>query len=126
VQNIKLGVLVCGLVGLIACFLPMVSEAGISFSVWDMHSADMVQTVLILAGYGVGLVMGVLAMKAGIARWQAIVALVGFAYVVFKFRGGFMDMLTHGAIGGKLMWVAAVGGLVFSILAIAKPAPAAK
>jgi hypothetical protein len=124
VQNIKLGVLLCGLVGLLGCFLPMVSEGGMSVKFWDMHSVDMAQTMMVLIGYGAGLVMGVLAMKGGIQRWQAIVALVGFGFVVFKMRDGFMHLLTDGAIGAKLMWIGAVGGLVCAIIAIAKPAPA--
>jgi hypothetical protein len=127
-QNIKYGVLVCGLVGLIGCFLPLVSEGGLSFSVWDLHSANMGQTILTMLGYIVGIGMGVLGLKAGLARWQAVVAAVGFALALLKIRsgGGLFDMLTHGAIGGKLMWLAAVVGLVSAIVSAVKPAPATK
>lgn len=123
-NNLKLGVLVCGVVGLIGCFLPMVSGEGMSISLWDVHSADMGQVLMVMIGYGLGIVAGVMAMKGGMQRWQGIMAVVGFAFVVFKFRGGFLDLITHGAIGGKLMGLAAVAGLVFSVLCIAKPAEA--
>jgi len=122
VNNLKIGVLAAGLIGLIGCFLPFVSESGISMSFWGMKALMGGQTYLVMAGFVVGLVMGAMAMaKAPMQRWQAIVALVGFAFVVFKFRGGFLDLITHGAIGAKLMGLAAIAGLVLSGLCIAKP-----
>lgn len=121
-NNIKFGVLASGLIGLIACFLPLASGEGISMSWWDLHNVDMVQTMLVMAGFGLGLAMGAMAAaKPPMLRWQAIVALLGFAYVVFKFRGGFLDLITHGAIGAKLMGIAAIAGIVFSGLCLAKP-----
>lgn len=119
-NNAKLGVLVCGAIGLIGCFLPLVSAEGLSFSFWDGHSADMAQTMMVMIGFAVPLVMGIMGLK-GMLRWQAIVAIVGFAFVLFKFRGGTIDIITHGAIGGKLMGIGAIAGLVFSILAVLKP-----
>jgi hypothetical protein len=122
VNNIKFGVLASGLIGLIACFLPLASGEGMSISFWDMHNVDMAQTMMVMAGYGLGLAMGAMAAaKPPMLRWQAIVALLGFAFVVFKFRGGFLDLITHGAIGAKLMGLAAIAGLVFSGLCLAKP-----
>ena len=121
-NNIKFGVLASGLIGLIACFLPLASGEGMSVSFWDMHNIDMAQTLMVMVGYGAGLAMGAMAVaKAPMQRWQAIVAALGFAFVVFKFRGGFIDLITHGAIGAKLMGIAAIAGLVFSVLCVAKP-----
>ncbi len=120
-KNIKFAVLACGLLGLIACFLPMISMEGMSISFWDAHKApDGVQVYLVMAGYALAAVMGAMGAAKGLKRPQAIAALVGFAFVVFKFRGGFFDLL-KAAIGAKLMFVAAVAGLVVSILAVAKP-----
>ncbi len=120
-NNLKFGVLVCGVAGLIGCFLPMISAEGMSVSLWDAHSAAMGQVLMVMIGFALPIAMGAMAAKGAMQRWQAIVALVGFAFVVFKFRDGFMDMLTHGAIGAKLMWLGAVVGAVLSVLCIAKP-----
>ena len=120
-KNIKFAVLACGLLGLIACFLPMISMEGMSISFWDAHKApDGVQVYLVMAGYALAAAMGAMGAAKGLKRPQAIAALVGFAFVVFKFRGGFFDLL-KAAIGAKLMFVAAVAGVVVSALAIAKP-----
>ena len=125
-NNIKFGVLACGLIGLISVFLPQVSIMGHSISLWDAHSAPSemgggIHVYLIMAGYAAGLVMGALAAaKPPMQRWQAIVALVGFVLVLVKTRDGlkhFGDM----AIGGKLMIISMALGIVCSILAIAKP-----
>jgi hypothetical protein len=121
-NNLKLGVLACGVLGLIGCFLPFVSMGDESMSFFAMRQVDAGQVYMVMVGYVAAAAMGGMAMaKAPMLRWQSIVALVGFAFVAFKFRGGFMDMLTHGAIGAKLMWVGAVAGLVLSGLTIAKP-----
>lgn len=121
-NNLKIGVLASGLIGLIACFLPLASGEGMSVSFWDMHNVDMAQTLMVMVGYGAGLAMGAMAMaKPPMQRWQAIVAAVGFGFVLFKFRGGLIDLITHGAIGAKLMGLAAIVGLVCSVLCAAKP-----
>lgn len=123
-NNLKFGVLACGLLGLVGCFLPMISEGGLSFTFFDMRKADAAQTFMVMGGYAVGLAMGAMGAAKGMQRWQGIVAALGFVFVVFKFRGGFLDLITHGAIGAKLMGIAAVAGLVFSILTVVKPEPA--
>ena len=94
-KNIKFAVLACGLLGLIGCFLPMVSAEGMS-------------------------VMGAMGAAKGFKRPQGIAALVGFAFVIFKFRGGFFDLL-KAAIGAKLMFIAAIAGVVVAALAMAMP-----
>ena len=121
-KNIKFAVLACGLLGLIGCFLPMVSAEGMSISFWDVHKApgEGVQVYLVMAGYALAAVMGAMGAAKGFKRPQGIAALVGFAFVIFKFRGGFFDLL-HAAIGAKLMFIAAIAGVVVSALALAKP-----
>jgi hypothetical protein len=123
-NNLKFGVLACGLLGLIGCFLPMISAEGLSMSFFDLRKIDAAQTFMVMGGYAVALAMGAMGAAKGMQRWQSIVAIVGFAFVVFKFRGGFIDLITHGAIGAKLMGIGAVAGLVFAILTAAKPEPA--
>lgn len=127
-NNLKFGVLVCGLLGLIGCFLPFVSEGAFSISFFKFRElpgqAGLVY--ITMAGYLAALVMGALAAaKPPMQRWQAIVSLVAFVLVFLKLREGgghgFVKMLTEGAIGAKMMWVGLVAGLVVSVLAVAKP-----
>jgi hypothetical protein len=102
----------------------MISEGGLLISFFDFRKADAAQIFMVMGGYAVALAMGAMGAAKGMQRWQSIVAIVGFGFVVFKFRGGFIDLITHGAIGAKLMGIAAVAGLVFAILTAAKPEPA--
>jgi hypothetical protein len=126
VNNIKFGVLACGVIGLIACFLPQISIMGHSISVWDAHKAPTeagggMHVYVVLAGYAVAAIMGVLAVvKAPMQRWQAIVALLGFGIVVVKSREG-LKHFGDFAIGGKLMIITMLLGVVCSVIALAKP-----
>jgi predicted alpha/beta hydrolase len=121
VKNIKFAVLACGVLGLIACFLPFASFGDMKITFWDGHKGpDGVQTYLVMAGYALGAVMGAIGVAQGLKRPQAIAAAIGFAFVIFKFRGVLSEML-KAAIGGKLLFVAAVAGLVVSVIAAAKP-----
>jgi hypothetical protein len=121
VNNVKFGVLVAGIVGLVACFLPFVSGEGISFSWWDMHHFDMAQTLLVMAGFGLGAGVAAASLK-GMARGAAITSLVGFGYVIFKFRGLNIDMLVHGSMGARLMEISAIAGIACALLAVLAPA----
>lgn len=123
-NNLKFGVLACGLLGLIGCFLPMVSFGSESISFFKLREmpGGSSQVFMTMAGYVAALVMGAMAAaKPPMQRWQGIVAIVGFAWVVFKMRDGFMKLITDGAIGAKLMGISALAGLIFAILCVAKP-----
>ena len=123
-NNIKFGVLACGLIGIIAVFLPQVSFGGESISLWGTRSfpGQAAQVYMVMAGYGAGMVMGAMAAaKAPMQRWQSIVALIGFGFVLFKMRNALPFDIFKGAIGAKLMGLAAYAGLVFSIITLAKP-----
>lgn len=122
-NNLKFGVLACGLLGIIGAFLPMVSAGGESISFFSMKELiGAGQVFMVLGGYAAGLAMGAMAAaKPPMQRWQGIVAALGFAFVMFKMRDGFMKFITDGAIGAKLMGISAIAGLVFAILCIAKP-----
>ncbi len=121
-KNLKFAVLACGLLGLVACFLPMASFEGVSITFWDGHRGpEGVQTYLVMAGYALGAVMGATGVARGLKRPQAIAAAIGFAFVLLKFRGVFADLF-KAAIGGKLLLIAAVAGLVVSAIAAATAA----
>lgn len=123
-NNLKFGVLACGLIGLIAVFLPWVSMGELSMSLWKAREGDAAQVYLIMGSFAAALVMGAMAAaKPPMQRWQSIVALIGFALVVVKIRNGLpVDFLkAPGGIGMKLVGLAAIAGVVFSILTLAKP-----
>ena len=123
-QNLKFGVLLCGLLGLIGCFLPFISFGDASISLFKAREADAANTFIVMGGFAAGMVMGALGAAKGMQRWQSIVAIVGFALIVVKLRTGFLDLLKHGAIGAKLIAICGVAGLVFAILTAVKPEPA--
>lgn len=117
-QNLKFGVVACGLLGLIGCFLPLM--AGLSF--YDTRHFDAANFYITAAGYGSALVMGALGISKGMQRWMSVIAIVGFSIVVLRMRGEVLDLLKSG-VGGKLMGVAALAGLAFAVLTTIKPEP---
>ncbi len=98
-----------GLLGLVGCFLPL--AAGISL--FDVRAFDAAGVYLVMAAFAVPMFLGL----AGKLPAAAKVGAVGcFAYLLFyKFGFDTFDLVVHGAIGAKLMGVAAVGGLVTSL-----------
>jgi hypothetical protein len=116
-KNLKIGVLLFGIIGVVGAFLPLVSagDAG-SVSLWDLKEVDAGQVYLTMGSFVVAIVMGAMAMAQGMKRWIGIVATIAFALAVVKNREG-MDA----ALGGKLMLIAAALGLVVSLITIFKP-----
>jgi hypothetical protein len=124
VNNLKFGVLVCGLVGLIAIFLPQVTFGDMSISLWKTREApgQAAQVYMVMAGYLAPLIMGAMAAaKPPMQRWQSIVALIGFLFVLFKMRDALPFDIFKGAIGAKLMGLTAYAGAILSALTLAKP-----
>jgi hypothetical protein len=124
VNNLKFGVLACGLVGLIAIFLPQITFGDMSISLWKTREApgQAAQVYMVMAGYLAALVMGAMAAaKPPMQRWQSIVALVGFLFVLFKMREALPFDIFKGAIGAKLMGLTAYAGAILSALTLAKP-----
>ncbi len=118
-DNLKYGVVLSGLVGLIACFLPL---GAVSLSFWDMREHAPANTYTTLAAYAVGFFVPAIALvKPPILRWQAIVSALAFAFVLIKLRDVLGSFMTNGSIGAKLMVVAPGLGLIFSILCLVKP-----
>lgn len=117
-QNLKFGVVACGLLGLLGCFLPLM--AGVTF--FDTRHFDPASFYITAAGYGAAIVMGGLGISKGMQRWMSVIAIVGFSVVVLRMRGEVVDLLKSG-IGGKLMGVGALAGLAFAILTTIKPEP---
>jgi hypothetical protein len=119
VKILKFAVLAWGLLGLVACFLPLASMPGLTVTFWDTHKGpEGAQTYFVMAGYVIAAVMGGVGVAKGLTRPVALASAVGFGLVLIKFRGIFSE-LWRSAIGGKLLLVAAIGGLVISIVAAA-------
>lgn len=117
-QNLKFGVVGCGLVGLAGCFLPMM--AGISF--FDTRHFDAANFYIIAAGFASAIAMGAMGIAKGMQRWMSVIAIVGFSVVLLRMRGEVVELLKAG-IGAKLMGVAVLAGLALAILTTIKPEP---
>ena len=117
-HNLKLGIVVCGLLGLVGCFLPLTDE----LSFFGMRAFDAANVYIILAGFAVATAMGALGVAKGMQQWMGIIAIVGFAMIVLRMRGDMIDLLKAG-IGAKLMAIGAIAGLLFAIGASVKPEP---
>jgi hypothetical protein len=107
----KRTIAIFGLVGLIGCFLPLI--AGISF--FELRHLEWMPIVLMTAAFVVPMIAGLAGSNAG----AALAGIIGFGYVCIKFGTGLWDLTIHAEIGGKMMAIAAVGGLISSIMALA-------
>ncbi|HWU89968.1 MAG TPA: hypothetical protein VN253_22050 [Kofleriaceae bacterium] len=119
-RNLKLGVLAAGLLGLVGAFLPLSHD----LSWWARRDGpDGAGVFFVLGAFAVALGMGALSLAHGLQRWIALVALIGFGFVILKFRIGFFELFTS-QLGGQLIGVAAAAGLVLAALAAWRPEPA--
>lgn len=118
-RNLKLFILLFGALGLVSAFVP--SEGVTMFEAWKFAGTD--QLVIMLVALALPVVMGLLGlMRPPQKAWQGIVALAGFALAAVKLRiwEGIKEFGTA-PLGGKLLFVAIIGGVVVSLLATAKP-----
>lgn len=125
-KQIKFGILGAGAIGLIAIFLPYISEGPLSLSFWKFRDLPEVgaQPIIALIGFLLAAAMGGMAVaKKSLLRWQAIVALVGFGLAILTkgVRSGLSYEGVSTAIGGKLLFLSAIVGIVAAIAGIAKP-----
>lgn len=122
-KGLKFALVVLGLLGIVALFLPYVSAGGISVKMWDARGEEALKVYMPLAGFGLAALMGLLAAKGGLSRLQAIVALVGFglAMLVKEVRIGLKGEGFDTAIGGKLLFIAAALGLLVALIGLVKP-----
>jgi hypothetical protein len=129
-KQIKFAILGAGVIGLIAIFLPYISILGQSLKFWDFRKDPNAgaQPVIALVGYLLATGMAGLAVATkGLRRWHAIVALLGFglAFLTKGVRSGMSYEGVSTAIGGKLLFIAAVVGLIAAVAGAAKPEPKA-
>jgi hypothetical protein len=132
-KQTKLVIIVAGILGIIASFLPYISEGPFSLSYWDFHKMPAgnsgllngpKQVYVALALFAIPALLAATALASKLQRALAGVAAVSFltAFALEGVRKGLMGAEgVSTAIGGKLLFVAALVGLVSSIVAVAKP-----
>src|SRR5262245_39300633 len=125
-SKLKYAVLACGLVGLVGCFIP---EHGVSF--WTTRELLPTElgggfhVFLVIGAYVLATAMGVLAIaKPPLLHWQSLLAIASFALVPIKFRSLLVDLLKHGNLGVRMMLIAAIVGVIVSVVALVKAEPA--
>lgn len=115
----KFAILGFGVLGLLAVFLPFVSAGSESISMWGLREiVGTGQVYLVMGGFLAAAIMGGMALKNGLLRWQGIVASLGFALTVLKLRP-WGTAFSDGAIGAKLLIVSAFLGLACAIVVTA-------
>jgi len=132
-KNLKFAILGSAVLGLIACFLPYISEGGMSASLWDLHKFPAgnegllngpKQVYLAFALFGIPALLAATALAGKLQRALAGVAagsfLLTFALELVR-KGMTGDHGMSTAIGGKLLFLAAAAGVVTSIAAAVKP-----
>src|SRR5262249_11912232 len=126
-------IIAAGVLGIIASFLPYVSEGPFSLSLWDMHKIPAgneglihgpKQVYVALACFALPALLAATALAGKLQRALASVAAVSFllTFALDAVRKGLTGAEgVHTAIGGKVLFIAAAVGLVSSIVAVAKP-----
>jgi uncharacterized membrane protein len=132
-KQTKLVIIAAGVLGIIACFLPYISEGPLSLSMWDFRQMPAGNSGLIngpkqvyvaLAAFAIPALLAATALASRLQRALAGIAAVSFlaTFALELVRKGMTGEGPVGtAIGGKLVFVAALVGFVASIVAVAKP-----
>ncbi|MEJ7599614.1 MAG: hypothetical protein WKG01_17030 [Kofleriaceae bacterium] len=111
---IKLLILGFGLLGIVGFAIPLENlTAG--------FETNLLWTVLILAGFAVPVLVGLISMSKQWQVWMGALALVGFGFVAVKTKvwDGF-SKFGESSLGGKLMLIAILGGVAVSIFSLTK------
>jgi len=121
-DQLKYGVFLAAVAGIVGCFLALGPSGA---SLFDMLETEKFGVISVLSAFGLAALMALIGIfKAPMLRWQGLLALIGFAYVIGKMRGGIIDYIRDGAIGAKLIGIAPLAGALFAILSLAFAAPA--
>jgi len=120
VKNLKVLILVFGILGIVSMFIP--TQGFTLFSLFKLMGTG--QLVLMLLAFALPAAMGGMAMsKPPMQKWQAGVAAAGFALACVKLE----VWKVFGELGALfkvfpmlLIVVAAIGGVIVSILALTK------
>jgi len=118
-KNMKVLILVFAILGVVSLFIPM--DGGFTMFA-ALKAMGVGQLALILGGFVVAAVMAGMGLaKPPMQQWQAGVALAGFGLVFIKGRMWNLADAFRAPLPMKLMAIAVIGGLIFSIIALVKP-----
>ena len=120
-KNLKVVILVFGIMGLVSLFLPMGSGVPSFFSMG--MEFDKFQVILMLAAFGVPTAVAAMGLaKPPAQAWHGIAALAGFALAAVKMRiWSTLPHIMDLPLSMKLMAIAGLGGVIVSIMAVVKP-----
>lgn len=118
-KNLKIVILVCGVVGLVALILPLSGRSLLK----DAFEIDTLSALVYAASFALPAIMAAMALaRPPMQAWQPGVALAGFVLGFVRFR--VWDVALHlGSAGAAwiLLLLAIVVGMVASVLALLKP-----
>jgi hypothetical protein len=121
-KKLAVPIFVFSVLGLVSLFLP--NERGSMFSVF--LEFDRFRLFLMLAAFGLPAIMSVLVIAKPAKSWHAMVALAGFAVATVKAEAWSMaGHLGSSPLSFKLQFAAILGGVICTILAVAKQEEAA-
>ena len=113
-ENLKLGIAICGALGLVGMVMAGVGQ---------MLALDKISTAVMLAAFGLPVVMAVMGLaKPPRKAWQAGVSLACYALALFQLR--IWDQLERLADMPSFWWLMVVGaglGAILSVIAVVKP-----
>lgn len=117
-KQMKVLILVFGIVGLVSLFIPSDGFTMFAF----LKAVGMGYLVPVLGGFALAAVAGGMALaKPPAQSWQAPAAVAGFALVFIRLKmWEGITKIMDAPLPGKLMLIAVVGGLVVSILGLVK------
>jgi hypothetical protein len=112
VKNLKVLILLFGVMGIVSMFLPMGEGMPSLFSLAMEY--DKVQLILMLAAFGVPAAVGAMGLaKPPAQAWHGIAALAGFALGAVKLRiWSTAPHIMDAPLSGKLMIAAVIGGVI--------------
>ena len=122
-DQFKYGVFLSAVAGIAGCFLPLATQG--DGTLFDMLETEKFGVISVLSAFSLAGLMALLGIfRPPMLRFQGLIALIAFAYVIGKMRGGIIDYIRDGGIGAKLIGIAPLAGALFAILSLAFAAAA--
>lgn len=117
-KYLKLGVVICGAVGLVGMVMTGIGA---------MLEGNSASTIVMLIAFGLPVVMAVTGLvRPPFQAWQAAGSLACFALAVIKLRiWHILEVIADVPTGPKLIVAGACLGVIVSVVAVLKPEPTA-
>lgn len=113
-KHLKLGVVICGALGIAGLLL---------FGIGTLLELQQTETILLLAAFGLPIVMGALALvRPPMRPWQGGVSLAGFALAAWKLEiWNMLRSIADQPNSQRLIVIGATLGVIVAIVAIMRP-----